>query len=282
VLPDREETTMSYSTLMVHLDLDRSNDARLHIAGEIAERFDARLIGVAAADIQPLYFMDGGAAQKFLEDERDRLKSQIANCEAQFRQYFKARANNIEWRGASEFPAEFVARNARAADLIIVGGETERPDTTCQIDAGDLALRAGRPVLVVPPETEFLKLHNVVVAWKDTREARRAVADALPLLHKAREVLVVELLEPGEDQAAAKSRVDDVAHWLVRRGISATSIATKALVGVADRLTLLAQDEGAGLIVAGAYGHPRLREWAFGGVTRSLLHQQRCCTLLSH
>jgi nucleotide-binding universal stress UspA family protein len=273
---------MSYSTLMVHLDLDRSNEGRLHVAGELAEHFDARLIGAAAADVQPLYFIDGAAAQDLLEDERARLKTRIANCETQFRQYFKARANNIEWRGASEFPTEFVARNARAADLIIVGGQTGQPDTTCQIDAGDLTLRAGRPVLVVPAETEFLKLNCVVVAWKDTREARRAVVDALPLLHKAREVLVVELLESGEDQAAAKTRVDDVAHWLVRRGISASAIATKALVGVTDRLTILAQDEGAGLIVAGAYGHPRLREWAFGGVTRDLLHQQRCCTLLSH
>jgi nucleotide-binding universal stress UspA family protein len=276
------EKVMSYSTLMVHLDIDRSNDARLRVAGELAERFDARLIGTAAADVQPLYFMDGAAAQDLLEDERSRLRSGIADCEAQFRRYFKARANNIEWRGAVEFPAEFVARNARAADLLIAGGQTGRADTTRQIDAGGLALRAGRPVLVVPAETEFLKLDCVVVAWKDTREARRAVVDALPLLHKAREVLIVELLEPGEDQAAAKARVDDVAHWLVRRGISASSIATKALIGVTDRLTILAQDEGAGIIVAGAYGHSRLQEWVFGGVTRELLHQQKCCALLSH
>jgi nucleotide-binding universal stress UspA family protein len=267
---------MSYSTLMVHLDLDRPNDARLRIAGELTDRFDARAIGIAAADVQPLYFMDGVAAQDLLEEERTRLKSRIAECEAQFRRHFKTRANNIEWRSALEAPADFVARNARAADLIIAGGQTSR------IDAGDLALRAGRPVLVVPSDIEFLKLNCVVVAWKDTREARRATVDALPLLHKARDVIVVELLEPGEDQVAAKARVDDVAHWLVRRGISASSIATRALIGVADRLAILAQDEGAGIIVAGAYGHPRLREWAFGGATRDLLHQQKCCALLSH
>lgn len=273
---------MSYSTLMVHLDLDRSNDARLHIAGELTDRFDARVIGAAAADVQPMYFMDGPNAQVLLDEERSRLKSKIADCEAQFRRHFKSRANNIEWRGALEFPGEFVARNARAADLIIAGGQAGRADTTRQIDPGDLALRAGRPVLVVPSDTEFLKLACVVVAWKDTREARRAVVDALPLLHIAREVLVVELLAPDEDQAAAKSRVEDVAHWLERRGISASSIATKALIGVTDRLTILAQDEGAGIIVAGAYGHPRLQEWAFGGVTQDLLHQQKCCALLSH
>ena len=134
----------------------------------------------------------------------------------------------------------------------------------------------------MPPQAEWLKLNSVVVAWKDTREARRAINDALPLLHKAREVVVVELLEAGADQAAAKARVDDVAHWLVRRGISASSIATKALIGVTDRLAILAQDEGAGIIVAGAYGHTRFQEWVLGGVTRDLLMQQKCCALLSH
>jgi len=273
---------MSFSTLMVHLELDRSNEARLKIAGDLAERFDAKLIGISAGDFQPLYFMDGTAAQDLLEKERARLKSQIADCEAQFRRALIGRSNKIEWRGALEGPTDFVARNARAADLIIIGSQTGPTDVTRQINSGELVLRAGRPVLVVPPEVEWLRLKSVVVAWKDTREARRAINDALPLLHKAQEVIVVELLEGGSDQAAAKTRVDDVAAWLVRRGISASSIATKALIGVAGRLAILAQDEGAGIIVAGAYGHTRFQEWIFGGVTRELLTQQKCCALLSH
>ena len=108
--PFREETAMSYSTLMVHLDLDRSNEARLQMAGELAERFDSRLIGIAAADIQPLYFMEGVEAQHLLEKDRARLKSQMADCEAQFRRVLKARADNIEWRSALDWPTDFVAR----------------------------------------------------------------------------------------------------------------------------------------------------------------------------
>src|SRR5690348_12044514 len=100
---------MSYSTLMVHLDLDRPNDAQLHVAGELAERFDARVIGTASAAVQPLYFMDGGAAQALLDEERNQLKSKIKDCDVQFRRRFEARANNIEWRCALEFPTEFVA-----------------------------------------------------------------------------------------------------------------------------------------------------------------------------
>jgi nucleotide-binding universal stress UspA family protein len=120
------------------------------------------------------------------------------------------------------------------------------------------------------------------VAWKDTREARRAVNDALPLLHKARHVIVVEFIETEDHQATIRSSVDDMANWLVRRGISASAIATKALIGMTDRLFMLAEDEGANVIIAGAYGHTRLNEWIFGGVTRSLLMQKQCCVLLSH
>jgi len=79
-----------------------------------------------------------------------------------------------------------------------------------------------------------------------------------------------------------KSRVNDVAAWLVRRGINAASIATKALIGVPDQLVIIAQDEGAETIVAGAYGHTRFQEWIFGGVTHDLLTQQKSCVLLSH
>ena len=205
-----------------------------------------------------------------------------ACCEAEFRRVLNALSDRLEWRSAVAWPTDFVARNARAADLIIVGGEAGRADMTRQVNAGDLVMRAGRPVLLVPSETQSLKLKTVVVAWKDTREARRAINDALPLLHIAGEVVIVELLEAGADQAAAKTRLDDVAHWLVRRKISASSIATKILINVAGQLSILAQDEGASIIVAGAYGHTRFQEWIFGGVTRDLLTQRKCCVLLSH
>ena len=273
---------MSYSTMMVHLDLGQSNDTRLRIAGHLAGSFDARLLGITAADIQPPYFMMGAAAESALESDRTRLKSQFSDCEAEFRRVLGAYDDKLEWRSALQSPIDFVALNARAADLIVTGSNTGYGDVTRSLNPGDLALRAGRPVLVVPPQVEWLKLNTVVVAWKDTREARRAINDALPLLHKARHVIVVEFLETGDRQAQAKSSVDDVAHWLVRRGISASSIATKALIGVTDRLFMLAHDEGASVIVAGAYGHTRFNEWVFGGVTRELLTQQRCCVLLSY
>jgi|KBSSwiStaDraftv2_1062776.scaffolds.fasta_scaffold224397_3 nucleotide-binding universal stress UspA family protein len=275
--------SMSYATLMVNLDVGRPNKACLHIAGELAARFEARLIGVAGADLQPqLYFAEGAAAAELIEKERGWLTSQIANCEKEFRNELKTLGDRIEWRGALEWPTGFVARNARAADLVIAGSAAGRTDTARQVDRGGLVMQAGRPVLIVPSETEWLRLKTVVVAWKDTREARRAVNDALPLLHLAREVVVIELLEGDANPADAKTRGADVARWLTRHKINASSISTKALIGLAGQLCIAAQDEGADIIVAGAYGHTRFQEWLFGGVTRELLSQHKHCVLLSH
>jgi nucleotide-binding universal stress UspA family protein len=273
---------MSFSTIMVHLDLDTSNEALLRVAVNLAERFDARLIGIAAGIVQPLYFLDGPAAQEMLEKDRARLASEIAKKERHFREAFKHIAAKIEWRSELSWPVDFVAAEARAADLVATGSSGLREKGLRQVNTGELVLRAGRPVIIIPPNIEWLKFNSAIVAWKDTREARRAINDALPLLHKAKVVTVVELVEHEGDRGAAKSRVDDVTAWLVRRGINAAAVAARALVGVPDRLSVLAQEEGAEIIVAGAYGHSRFQEWVFGGVTRNLLMQQKCCVLFSH
>jgi nucleotide-binding universal stress UspA family protein len=273
---------MSYSTIMVQLDLEQSNEARLQAAGELASRFDARLIGIAAGDLQPLYFAEGAAAEELLAKDRAALKGKMEALEQDFRRRFKGLAKPLEWRSTFERPVDFVAREARAADLVLAGAHRGSIDLLRDVDVGELVLRAGRPVLAVPPEAGYLSGKRVIVAWKDTREARRAVCDALPLLHKAEHVVVVEIVEKSANRAAAKARVEDVAAWLVRRGIAALSVATKELIGVTSQLDIIAQDEGADVIVAGAYGHTRFTEWVFGGVTRELLTRGKHCALLSH
>lgn len=273
---------MSYSTIMVQVDLDDSSEARLQVVAKLAQRFDSAVVGIAAGDVQPLYFLDGDAAQEFLEKDRAALEAQMAARQQDFRRKLAGHSKPIEWRSALARPSEYIAQEARAADLVIAGGHRKSINPLRQADAGELALRCGRPVLVVPPQVADISLKTVIVAWKDTREARRAVNDALPLLHVAEHVLVVELVEKQSERDAAKAHVQDVAAWLTRRGIAASTIATRDLIGVPGRLDVLAQDEGADVIVAGAYGHTRFSEWVFGGVTRDLLRLKRRCALLSH
>ena len=145
-------------------------------------------------------------------------------------------------------------------------------------------MQAGRPLLVVPDRVNWLDLRSVLVAWKDTPEARRAVADALPLLRKAKDVTIVEIAERDVDRSAVAAGVTDVAAWLARHGVTATARVSEAAGGdtAAAQLDKVAGDVGAGLIVAGAYGHSRFRELILGGVTQYLVTQSARCVLLSH
>jgi nucleotide-binding universal stress UspA family protein len=273
---------MSFSTLMVHLELEHSNDARLRIAGDLAEEFDATLIGIAACDPQPTFYANGDFAQTLVSQSRAEIKTRMAETEERFRSALQQRARHIEWRSAMAPPTDFITHEARAADLIITGVNREGLllDRLRRLDPSELVMRVGRPIFVVPPEAECVKLDHPLVAWKDTREARRAVADALPLLHKAKEVNVVEVIEDDANRSTAQARVDDVATWLGRHSITAIGRVLHA-VEEEKQIDKIWQ-HGADFVVAGAYGHTRLREWVFGGFTRSLLTRSRHCSFLIH
>jgi nucleotide-binding universal stress UspA family protein len=248
----------------------------------LAEKFNAKLIGITAATAQPPYYAGGSVARGFVEHERIELKKRIDEAEARFRSAVDGRARQVEWRSAFERPNDFVAREARATDLIIAGSNREGflIDRLRQLDPSDLVMVAGRPLFLVPPEAEYLKLDNMLVAWKDTREARRAVLDALPLLHKAKDVSVVEIVERDASRSAAESRVDDVAAWLKRHDILAFPKVMNA-ASEAEQIDRIWKTE-ADIVVAGAYGHARLRQWVFGGVTHSLVTRSQRCSFLAH
>ncbi|MGY2934229.1 nucleotide-binding universal stress UspA family protein [Bradyrhizobium sp. GM6.1] len=145
-------------------------------------------------------------------------------------------------------------------------------------------MQAGRPILVVPDGINWLDLRSVLVTWKDTPEARRALADALPLLRKARDVTVLAIPEGDDDRTAAVAGATDVTAWLARHGVTAITRVSEAARNetVVGQLEKIAGDVGASMIVAGAYGHSRFRELILGGVTQYLVTQSARCVLLSH
>jgi nucleotide-binding universal stress UspA family protein len=275
---------MTFATVMVSMALDRPNDARLEIAGQLAERFSALVIGVTAAEFSPpLYFTDGAQAQKVLDQGQAGIRNRIGEVEAQFRAAMQNRAAAVEWRCAKDFPKRFIVQQARAADIIIVGegGRDALGDPFMQADPGDLLMQTGRPLLVVPETSNWLDMRNVLIAWKDAPEARRAVVDALPMLRKAKDVIVANIVEDEVDRPAALSGVKDVGAWLSRHGVLASAQVPDECGHAAAQLGRIAAEVGAGLVVAGAYGHSRLREWVFGGVTKELINPSKRCSLLS-
>ncbi|MDP3317910.1 MAG: universal stress protein, partial [Bosea sp. (in: a-proteobacteria)] len=146
------------------------------------------------------------------------------------------------------------------------------------IAPGDIVMELGRPILVVPPGIDALAARSVVVAWKDTRESRRALQDALPFLVRAEMVCVLSVGTDQDDAAA-----QDVCSYLAKYGIAARPVLRpKGGGSIVGEITDLVRHQGADLIVAGAYGHSRLREWIFGGVTQELIQATPVCCLMSH
>ncbi|MFG3593289.1 universal stress protein [Bradyrhizobium sp. RDI18] len=274
---------MNYKTVMVGLALDRPNDACLRVAGDLAERFGARVIGVAASDLRPpMYFAEGDFAQKLLEEEAGAIRRRLSELGAEFRASVEKRAASVEWRSARALPVPYMLQQARAADIIVVGARPETMvDPSVAADPSDLLMQAGRPLIIVPPEVQWLDLRSVLVAWKEVREARRAVFDALPILAAAKEVTIAEIPEENTRRADAVSRVADVAAWLRSHGIAAHTTVPEKPAGVSEQLDKIAANVGAGVVIAGAYGHSRLREWMLSGVTRHLATESRRCAFLS-
>ncbi len=274
---------MDYKTVMVGLALDRPNDACLRVAGDIAERFGARIIGVAAADLRPpMYFAEGDFAQKFLDEEVAAIQKRLSELEAEFRASVERRATAVEWRSARSLPVPYMLQQARAADILVIGARSETlVDPSVAPDPSDLVMQAGRPLIVVPPTVEWLDLRSVLLAWKDVREARRAVFDALPVLAAAKEVTIAEIPEQDGRRADALSRVADVAAWLRGHGVAANTSVPEKSGGVTEQLEKIAAHVGAGAVIAGAYGHSRFREWVLSGVTRHLATESRRCAFLS-
>jgi nucleotide-binding universal stress UspA family protein len=273
----------SFATMMVHVDVARDCEQRIQLALALADRFEATLIGAAGLPLQPAFA--AGGVVVYREPSEDHCRAVSARLDEMGRR-FRAKGQHlkqVEWRAALELPYELVSREARAADLIIVGTRHGNGGSEHElVDPGAILLRAGRPILVTPATVGSPQHRRVVVAWKDTRECRRAVRDALPFLHQAEDVLIVGIDE-GQSDNPTKGSLSDVAEYLRRHGIVAPrEIWRRARGPVGAELLHLVRDESADLIVAGGYGHSRLGEWIFGGVTHELLTSSPVCCMLSH
>jgi len=274
---------MDYKTVMVGLALDRPNHACLAVAGDLAERFGARIVGIAAADLRPpMYFAEGDFAQKLFDEEAAAIQQRLSELEAEFRAAVESRATSVEWRSARALPVPYMLQQARAADIFVVGALADSlVDPSAAVDPSDLVMQAGRPLIVVPSAVQWLDLRSVLVAWKDVREARRAVFDALPILAAAKEVTIAEIPEQDGRRADAVSHVADVAAWLRSHGITAHTVVPEKTAHVTEQLDKIAASVGAGAVIAGAYGHSRFREWVLSGVTQHLATESRRCAFLS-
>jgi nucleotide-binding universal stress UspA family protein len=282
---------MALKDILVHLDTTPRCPARLELAARLAVRHAAHLTGVHVIDIPSAnYFY--GAAMPFVpanpEEIVERIRVEATEAakpvETAFRDSLRRNALQGEWRLVEGAPGPTVALHARYTDLTIVGQPNRDEPQDADAVTVTTVMTSGRPVLAVPFAGDFPTIgERVLVAWNASREAARALNDALPLLKGAQQVTVLAINPQRGVAGHGDVPAADIALHLARHGLKSDATHTVARdISDGEALLSYAADIGADLIVAGAYGHSRARELVFGGVTRTLIMEMTAPVLLSH
>ncbi len=277
---------MSYKNLCVHVDYRPRCHSSIRLAMEMAEQFDAHLTGVFI-DPVPMSpeLVAMSAAPVLLEQITEEQETRAATARIAFDEITASCAARTGWRRASGPMYSAMNIHGRYCDLLILNQEGEGDDTLTLGGFADSAvIETGRPVLVVPFIGAEVPLGGkILVAWNGSREAARAVNDAMPLLEAAKEVRVV-CIEPEtteEDEVSLPGA--DLCFHLATHGVRAEAYVIEGTdMDCGNVLLSHAADYDANLIVAGAYGHSRLRELVLGGMTLHLLRHMTVPVLMSH
>ena len=280
---------MSYKDLLVVLGSDAASRGRMALAAALSERFAAHLVGLypfPVPDIpRTLGYYNPSLFDPIFRELREKAQEVCDREREAFEHAASLRGLSAEWRVTEGLEAD-PAVHARYVDLTILGqldpdgGDTElirpRPEL--------VALASGRPILAVPYAGQFETVgRRVLIGWNATREATRAVNDAMPLLAAADVVTVLTIDAREGPDAHGELPGADISLHLTRHGVKATIERTvSAGVPAGEVLLSRAADLGADLLVIGAYGHSRMRELLLGGATRSILQSMTVPVLMSH
>jgi nucleotide-binding universal stress UspA family protein len=283
---------MGFKDILVAIDAAPSAAGRIELAAGLAERFGAHLVGLHSSislDVPQArgYFDYFNRSLDMLHQElMERLRAEEAAARDLFETSASKRSLSAEWRHSLGSPSQAAALHGRYVDLIVLGQLD--PDYVhsllFQPSPAEVALAVGRPMLVVPYAGKWTDIgRTIVVGWDASRQATRAVNDALPFLIAAETVTVLSIDPKDGPRGHGDLPGADIALHLARHGVKAAVQSTMSGgIGVGDALISRLTDLGADLLVMGAYAHSRQRELVFGGVTRTVLQSMIVPVLMAH
>ncbi|PWC36424.1 universal stress protein [Azospirillum sp. TSO35-2] len=279
---------MALKDFLVVVDDAPASAARLDLAARLAVRADAHLTALYAVNDMVLPgYIEVEIPQEVRDTRRHVRKEQNERMVAAFDDAMRHHGltDRSEWLSVEGDPTIAAAVHGRYADLVVVGQPDPERDRDLPVaQPADLLFECGRPMLVVPYAGRFATVgERVLVGWNGSREAARAVGDAMPLLATAKRVLVMAANPKPGPNGLGDEPCADIARHLSRHNcrVEATHIATD-VVEPGDTLLNMAADESCDLLVMGAYGRSRLRELVLGGMTRFMLQHMTIPVLMSH
>ena len=276
---------MGYKTILVHIAPGKRCSLRVDVSLRLAQQHDAHLVAlytVTQFEVSGYVMAELGPA--IVESQKNAAAAEMARSEGEFTQQATAAGlRNIEWRTAADDPVDAMTLHARYADLAVIGQADASDGSNIAADFPErLVLAAGRPVLILPSVGSFGTIgKRVLIAWNPSREATRAVTDAIPLLQRADKVHVMAVNPKAGEHGNVPGA--DIGLYLARHGVR-VEVKTDhgAEIDVGNELLSRAADLDADLIVMGGYGHSRLKEWVLGGATRTILESMTAPILMSH
>ena len=274
---------MTIRNILVQVDHDARNSVRITLAVNLAKRHGAHLIGLFAYAGLPVNFpyAEGLVTREMLRRYEEATHETAGTLRAEFERRAGSAGLSHEWRTEEEGVHPVLATQARYADFVVVGQAV--PGSSAVGRSHDLAeevvVASGSPTIVVPYAGTFDKaIGRVVIAWNGSRESSRAVRDAMPILRAVDEVTVFSV-NPDHDHLPGAEIANHLASHGVKTDVRHTITSD---IDVGDAVLNAVSDHAADLLVMGAYGHTRLREFVFGGATRHILRHMTAPTLLSH
>lgn len=263
--------------MVVFLDGDDADGQRRRMgcAAALAERFQAHLVAVFVADRLELHphasFARGDGLGYMLREHRSRVEAAKEAARRAFEDVGRLHGLSPEWRVSDGEFGEALMLHARHAAMAILGPPRRLDGQQTVLGLSeDVIFASGRPSLLLPADWSGSVGNRIVVGWNGSREATRAIADAMPFLAAAQTVHVAVIPEQKVNRLLGARPGMDITRHLVRHGVSAV---LEQLEGPdAGRILLdRARDVGADMIVMGAYGQPKITEFVFGSATRTLL-----------
>lgn len=285
---------MAIKDILLHLDAGPRSPVRLELALKLAARHGAHLTGLHVIELPaaeafrgyPTGMIDVDRVETMLDEMRAARREEARGVEALFRAALDREGLQGEWREAEGVAAEVVSLHGRYADLTVVGQNEPAgrgSSLAADLPVADL-MGAGSPLLVVPYAGQYPMLgRHALVGWSGTAEGTRAINAAMPLLQGAEKVTVLSINPRGGWGGEGTLPAADMALHLARHGVRAEAAHTVAVdISEGDALLSYLSDIGADLLVCGMYGHSRLSQLVFGGVTNTLLEQMTAPVFLSH
>jgi len=279
---------MSYKTILVHVDQSSHAATRIKIAAEIAIAEEAHLVGAAMSGLSRFVYQESafGVAGSIIAAQVDALYASANQALQEFEKIAKSMGVlSYEKRLVDDEPEGGLVLQARYSDLVVVS-QTDADDKFSRVvsDLPEyLMLNCARPVLVVPYAGRFDNVgRRALIAWDGSTEATRAIANAMPLLKRAKNVTLVVFNSSARYDVHGEQPGADIALYLARHKVKVEVLSQTTTIDVGNSLLSLSSDLGTDLIVMGGYGHTRFRELLLGGVTKTVLNTMTVPVLMSH